>query len=159
MTHAPSPQTPALMANKRGLIMGVANDHSLAWGIARMLAAEGAEIAFTYQGETLLRRLEPLAASIGSTFLQPCDVSQDEDLDQLFARLQKEWGSLDFIVHSIAFADKNTLKGKYYNTPRAAFQVALDISCYSLAAVCGRAAPLMNSGGSIVTLTYYGSEN
>jgi len=146
------------MANKRGLIMGVANDHSLAWGIAQMLAAHGAELGFTYQGETLQRRVEPLAASVGSTTVLPCDVSVDSDLDTLFETIQKKWGRLDFLVHAIAFADKNELKGKYYNTSKENFRVALDVSCYSLTAICKRAQPLMTEGGSILTLTYYGAE-
>lgn len=147
-----------LMHGKRGLIMGVANDHSLAWGISQSLAAQGAELAFTYQGDALLKRVQPLAASIGSSFLIPCDVSDDEQLAQVFAQLKKEWGKLDFVVHAIAFSDKDELKGKYVQTSRKNFLNSLDISCYSLTAVCREAAPLMTDGGSIITLTYYGAE-
>ena len=147
-----------LMAGKRGLIMGVANDRSLAWGIAAVAAAHGAELAFSYQGEALGKRVKPLAESIGSTFVEPCDVADDASLDELFAKIAKEWGSLDFIVHAIGFADKEDLKGGYTKTTRAGFHLALDISAYSFTAVAQRAAPLMTNGGSMLTLSYLGAE-
>ena len=147
-----------LMAGKRGLVMGVANDHSIAWGIARTLAAQGAEIAFTYQGDAQAKRLKPLAASIGSTIVLPADVENDEQLDTVFDALKKTWGHLDFLVHAIAFSDKDELKGRYVDTSRANFRRSLDISCYSFTAVAQRAARLMGkSGGSMVTLTYLGA--
>lgn len=147
-----------LMHGKKGLIMGVANDHSIAWGIAKTLHKQGAQLAFTYQGDILYKRVAPLAESVGSQMVLPCDVANDEDLDVLFSSLEKSWGNLDFVVHSIAFSDKNELKGKYYNTTRSNFKVALDISCYSFTAVCQRAHKLMNRGGAFLTLTYYGAE-
>ncbi len=147
-----------LMQGKRGLIMGVANDKSLAWGIASELAAHGAELAFTYQGDVLLKRVEPLASSVGSTFLIPCDVTRDEDLDQVFATIEKKWGKLDFVVHAIAYSDKEELKGPYYDTSRGNFLQAMDISCYSFTAIAKRAQSLMTEGGSLVTLSYYGAE-
>jgi enoyl-[acyl-carrier protein] reductase I len=147
-----------LMSGKRGLIMGVANDHSLAWGIAESVAKAGGEIAFTYQGETLLRRVEPLAQSIGSRLLLPCDVSDDQQIQATFKTLEEKWGTLDFLVHAIGFSDKEELKGKYINTSRNNFLHTLDISCYSLTALSREAAPLMKNGGSILTLTYYGAE-
>jgi enoyl-[acyl-carrier protein] reductase I len=150
--------TTPLMAGKRGLIMGVANDKSLAWGIAEALAAHGAELAFTYQGDVLHKRVAPLAESVGSSTLIPCDVTQDSDLDTVFDTLEKKWGKLDFVVHAIAFADKEELKGKYYDTSRGNFLNAMDISCYSFTAVARRASRLMAEGGSLVTLTYYGAE-
>jgi len=147
-----------LMAGKRGLVMGVANDHSIAWGIARTLAAQGAEIAFTYQGDAQAKRLKPLAASIGSTIVLPADVENDEQLDTVFDALKKTWSHLDFLVHAIAFSDKDELKGRYVDTSRANFRRSLDISCYSFTAVAQRAARLMGkSGGSMVTLTYLGA--
>jgi len=146
------------MAGKRGLIMGVANDRSLAWGIAAIAAAHGAELAFSYQGEALGKRVRPLAASIGSEFVEPCDVSDDASLDALFAKVEKEWGGLDFVVHAIGFADKEDLKGGYTKTTRAGFHLALDISAYSFTAVAQRAAPLMKNGGSMLTLSYLGAE-
>jgi len=146
-----------LMKGKRGLIMGVANDKSIAWGIAKAMAAEGAELAFTYQGEAFGKRLEPLAASIGSTILVDADVTNDESLDLAFSTLQREWGGLDFLVHAIAFSDKNELTGRFINTSRANFKNSLDISCYSLIEVARRARPLMTNGGTILTLTYQGS--
>jgi len=147
-----------LMTGKRGLVMGVANDHSIAWGIARTLAAQGAEIAFTYQGDAQAKRLKPLAASIGSTIVLPADVESDEQLDTVFDTLKKTWGRLDFLVHAIAFSDKDELKGRYVDTTRANFRRSLDISCYSFTAVAQRAARLMGkSGGSMVTLTYLGA--
>jgi enoyl-[acyl-carrier protein] reductase I len=147
-----------LMAGKRGLVMGVANDHSIAWGIAKMLSGHGAEIAFTYQGDAQKKRLMPLASSIGSRFVMPADVESDEQLDAVFAALNEEWGSLDFLVHSLAFSDREELKGRYVDTSRANFARTLDISCYSFTAVAQRAARLMPPGGSLVTLTYLGAQ-
>ena len=146
-----------LMSGKKGLVMGVANDHSIAWGIARALAAQGAEIAFTYQGDAQAKRLKPLAASIGSKIILPGDVERDEDLDACFATLQKEWGSLDFVVHAIAHSDRNELKGRYVDTTRANFERTLSISCYSFTAVAQRAQRLMKNGGAMVTLSYLGA--
>ena len=148
-----------LMAGKRGLIMGVANDHSIAWGIAKLLAHHGAELAFTYQDEALLKRVRPLAESVGKDpLLLSCDVSSDEDLDSVFGVIEKKWGSLDFVVHSVAYSDKEELKGEYLDTSRANFAKTLDISCYSFTAVARRAAALMTDGGSLITLTYSGAE-
>jgi enoyl-[acyl-carrier protein] reductase I len=147
-----------LMAGKRGLVMGVANDHSIAWGIAQMLASQGAEIAFTYQGDAQKKRLGPLASSIGSSLVMPADVESDEQLDAAFAALKKEWGTIDFLVHSLAFSDREELKGRYVDTSRANFARSLDISCYSFTAVAQRAARLMPHGGSLVTLTYLGAQ-
>jgi enoyl-[acyl-carrier protein] reductase I len=147
-----------LMAGKRGLVMGVANDHSIAWGIAQTLAGHGAQIAFTYQGDAQKKRLGPLAAFIGSSLVMPGDVESDEQLDAAFATLEKEWGTLDFLVHAIAFSDREELKGRYVDTSRANFARSLDISCYSFTAVAQRAARLMPHGGSLVTLTYLGAE-
>ena len=139
--------------------MGVANDHSIAWGIARMLAAQGAEIAFTYQGDAQAKRLKPLAAKVGSDILLPCDVEDDAQLDHVFDTLKAEWGSLDFLVHAIAFSDRDELKGRYVDTTRANFLKTLDISCYSFTAVAKRAAALMGEkGGAMVTLTYLGAQ-
>jgi len=147
------------MAGKRGLIMGVANDHSIAWGIARMLAQHGATLAFTYQDETLLKRVRPLAESVGDDpVLMPCDVSSDADLDAVFDRLADAWGSLDFVVHAVAFSNKEELTGDYVDTSRANFAQTLDISCYSFTAVAQRAAKMMSEGGCLVTLTYSGAE-
>ena len=148
----------SIMAGKRGLIMGVANDRSLAWGIAKSVAEHGAELAFTYQGEALEKRVRPLAESLGSAHVMPCDVTDDASVDATFATLADAWGELDFVVHAIAFSDKDELKGKYVNTSRGNFNRTLDISCYSLTAVAQRAVPLMKKGGSLVTLTYYGAE-
>ena len=147
-----------LMAGKRGLVMGVANDHSIAWGIAQMLASQGAEIAFTYQGDAQKKRLGPLAASIGSTIVLPADVESDEQLDAVFAHLRSEWGGLDFLVHSLAFSDARELKGRYVDTSRANFLKSLDISCFSFTAVAQRAAAMMTHGGAMVTLTYLGAQ-
>ena len=147
-----------LMAGKCGLVMGVANDRSIAWGIAKTLADHGAELAFSYQIDQLERRVRPLAESIGSDMLIKCDASDDDALDSLFAVIEKKWGRLDFIVHAIAFSDRNELTGKYVNTSRDNFQLTMDVSCYSLTALCQRAQELMSDGGSIITLTYYGSE-
>ncbi|MGB8363368.1 MAG: SDR family oxidoreductase [Rhizomicrobium sp.] len=153
-----------LMSGRRGLVMGVANDHSIAWGIARTLAAYGAEIAFSYQGEAQAKRLKPLAAKIGSDILLPCDVENDRELDDVFSRLQAAWGSLDFVVHAIAHSDKNELKGRYVDTSRTNFVRSLSISCYSFTAVAQRAAALMippargGRGGALLTLTYLGAD-
>src|SRR6201985_3912533 len=147
-----------MMKGKRGLVMGVANDHSIAWGIASMLARHGAQIAFTYQGEAQKKRLTPLAASVGSDLVLPGDVESDEQLDTAFAALEKQWGSIDFLVHAIAFSDRDELKGRYVDTSRANFARSLDISCYSFTAVAQRAAKLMTNGGSLVTLSYLGAQ-
>ena len=147
-----------LMAGKRGLIMGVANDHSIAWGIARALHQHGAELAFTYQGAAFERRVRPLAESVGSTLVVPCDVEQESDVAGTFAKLGEAWGALDFVVHAIAYSDKEELKGRYLNTSRANFRRTLAISCYSFTAVAREAAPLMPNGGSLITLSYLGAE-
>ena len=146
-----------IMAGKRGLVMGVANDHSIAWGIAKKLAAEGAELAFTYQGEAFGRRLKPLAESIGSTTLLPCDVEDIASVDAVFETLAAQWGKIDFLVHSIGFSDKNELKGRYADTTRENFSRTMVISCFSFTEVAKRAAAMMNKGGSMITLTYGGS--
>lgn len=155
---APLPLQGTLMHGKRGLIMGVANDHSLGWGIAAACAAQGAELAFTYQGDALGRRVKPLAASLGSDLVFPCDVSDDSSIDAAFESLRAHWDGLDFLVHAIGFADKAYLRGRYMDTPRTAFVQAMDISCYSFTAVCARAVPMMRPGGSLLTLTYLGAE-
>jgi enoyl-[acyl-carrier protein] reductase I len=147
-----------LLAGKRGLIMGVANDRSLAWGIAAACASQGAELAFTYQGEALEKRVRPLAASVGSDLVAPCDVADDASIDAAFGAVTDRWGRIDFLVHAIGYADKQFLRGRYLDTTRAAFLQALDISCYSLAAVTRRAAAVMPPGGSVITLTYLGAE-
>lgn len=147
-----------LLQGRRGLIMGVANDRSLAWGIAAACAAQGAELAFTFQGDALERRVRPLAASVGSNLVMPCDVTDDTTVDAAFAALRERWDGLDFLVHAIGFADKAYLRGRYLDTPRAAFLQALDISCYSFTAVAQRAVPLMKPGGSLLTLSYFGAE-
>lgn len=147
----------AIMKGKRGLVMGVANDHSIAWGIAKKLAYHGAELAFSYQGEALKKRVEPLASSVGSNLVLPCDVEDLNSLDELFAQLQRKWGHIDFIVHAIAYSDKNELKGRFADTSRENFIRTMTISCFSFIEVAKRAAALMTAGGSIVTLTYGGS--
>ena len=147
-----------LMAGKRGLIMGLANDKSIAWGIAKALADAGAELAFSYQGEALKKRVGPLAAQLGADTLIECDVSNGESIDTLFDTLKDKWGKLDFVVHAIGFSDKNELRGRYVDTSRANFSMTMDISVYSFTAVCARAADLMPDGGSLLTLTYYGAE-
>ncbi len=147
-----------LMVGKRGLIMGVANDRSIAWGIATACASQGAELAFTYQSEALVKRVKPLADSVGSAFLLPCDVADDASIDAVFQTIARTWGRLDFLVHAIAFSDKNELDGLYLNTSRDNFLRTMDVSCYSFTAVCRRAVPLMTGGGSLLTLTYYGAE-
>ena len=147
-----------LMTNKKGLIMGVANDHSIAWGIAQQLTAAGAELAFTYQGEALEKRVKPLAESVGSSLVIPCDVTDTKSMDTVFETLKNAWGTLDFVVHAIAFADRNELKGRYVDTSKENFSNSLLISCYSFTDVCRRAAELMPNGGSALTLTYLGAE-
>ncbi|HSU06672.1 MAG TPA: enoyl-ACP reductase FabI [Acetobacteraceae bacterium] len=148
-----------LMQGRRGLIMGVANERSLAWGIAAACAAQGAELAFTFQGEALERRVRPLAASVGSSLVFPCDVADEPSIDAAFAAVGQAWTGLDFLVHAIGFADKAYLRGRYLDTPRAAFLQAMDISCYSFTAVAQRAVPMMGPGGSLLTLTYIGAEH
>jgi enoyl-[acyl-carrier protein] reductase I len=147
---------PGLMEGKRGLVMGVANDHSIAWGIAKTLAAQGASLAFTYQGEALGKRVQPLARSVGSDVVLPCDVEDIASVDNVFATLGKQWGALDFLVHAIAFSDKNELKGRYADTTRENFLRTMLISCFSFTEVAKRASALMTGGGSMVTLTYNG---
>jgi enoyl-[acyl-carrier protein] reductase I len=156
-------ESKGLMHGRRGLVMGVANDHSIAWGIARTLAAHGAEVAFTYQGDAQAKRLKPLAASIRSEIVLPCDVEDDAQLDETFDVLEARWGSLDFVVHAIAHSDRNELKGRYVDTTRNNFVRSLSISCYSFTAVAQRAARLMTKpsagrcGGALLTLTYLGA--
>ena len=147
-----------IMAGKRGLIMGVANDRSIAWGIAKTCFDHGAELAFTYQGDALEKRVRPLAESVNSKILLPCDVTDENSIADTFKAIEKEWGQLDFVVHAIAFSDKNELDGLYMNTTRANFLKTMDISVFSFTAVTQKAVPLMKKGGSLVTLTYYGSE-
>ncbi|NCC22892.1 MAG: enoyl-[acyl-carrier-protein] reductase FabI [Alphaproteobacteria bacterium] len=147
-----------LMAGKRGLVMGVANDRSIAWGISTELAKHGAELAFTYQGDALEKRVRPLAESVGSDTIMPCDVTDEDSVDAVFAALKEKWGGLDFVIHAIAFSDKAELDGEYLATTRQNFLKTMDISVYSFTAVARCAAPLMNEGGSLVTLSYYGAE-
>ena len=160
MTAAADPAIPqgTLMKGKRGLIMGVANNRSIAWGIAQACAAQGAELAFTYQGDALKKRVEPLAAEAGSKIVLPCDVTDAASMDAVFAELKRTWGKLDFMVHAIAFADKNELDGRYVDTTEGNFTKSLLISCYSFTALAQRAEKLMSNGGSLLTLTYYGAE-
>jgi enoyl-[acyl-carrier protein] reductase I len=146
-----------LMKGKRGLVMGVANDRSIAWGIASALAAEGAELAFSYQGEAFGKRVQPLAASVGSDVLIDVDVTNEESLDACFAEIGRRWGSLDFVVHAIAFSDKNELTGRFVNTTKGNFLNSLNISCFSFIDVARRAEPLMPNGGTLITLTFQGS--
>ncbi len=146
-----------LMAGKRGIIMGVANDHSIAWGIARMLAGHGAELAFTYQGEAQGRRVRPLAASIGSEISVACDVGHDSEIDAAFETIASQWDRIDFLVHAIAYSDRNELKGRYVQTTRENFVSTMSISCYSFTAVARRCAPLMGDGGALLTLTFGGA--
>src|SRR3990170_1655763 len=148
---------PGLMEGKRGLVMGVANDHSIAWGVARALAAHGAALAFTYQGETLGKRVKPLAASVGSDLVMPCDVEDIVSVDRVFSTLGETWGSLDFLVHAIAFSDRSELKGRYADTTRENFVRTMVISCFSFTETAKRAAALMKAGGSLITLTFGGS--
>lgn len=147
-----------LMEGKRGLVMGVANNRSIAWGIARACADQGAELAFTFQGEALRKRVVPLAQSVGSDIVLPCDVADMDSIDAVFAEIEKQWGKIDFLVHAIAYADKTELTGRYVDTSRENFAKSLDISCYSFTAIAQRAEKLMPDGGSLVTLTYYGAE-
>jgi len=147
-----------LMAGKKGLIMGVANDRSIAWGIAKAAHAQGAELAFTFQGDALKKRVEPLAASVGSDIVLPCDVTDTPSLDAVFEEIEKSWGKLDFVVHAIAYSDKEELKGGYIDTSAENFAKTMNISCYSFTSVCQRARKLMTDGGSLMTLTYYGAE-
>jgi len=147
-----------LMHGKRGLIMGVANDRSIAWGIAKALAEHGATLAFTYQGDALEKRVRPLADSLGSQLVLPCDVTDPGSIDSVFATLEDAWGGLDFVVHAIAFSDKDELKGRYLDTSPENFARTMNISCYSFTAVCQRAVPMMKDGGSLLTLTYAGAE-
>ena len=146
------------LKGKRGLIMGVANERSIAWGIAEVAAQNGAELAFTYQGDALLKRVKPLAERVGSEIIIPCDVTDEGSIDAVFSELEEKWGKIDFVVHAIAFSDKNELDGMYLNTSRDNFLKTMDISVYSFTAVAQRAAPLMKEGGSLITLTYYGAE-
>ena len=148
----------ALMQGKRGLIMGVANDHSIAWGIAKTLTAHGATLAFTYQGEALGKRVKPLAESLGSKLVLPCDVEDIASVDAVFGAIEKQWGGLDFLVHAIGFSDKNELKGRYADTSRENFSRTMVISCFSFTEAAKRAAKLMPNGGTMITLTFNGGE-
>ncbi|KAA5605669.1 enoyl-ACP reductase FabI [Roseospira marina] len=150
--------TTPILAGKRGLVMGVANDRSIAWGIAKACAAHGAELAFTYQGDALLKRVKPLADSLGVTTLINCDVTDSDSMDAAFEALGQQWGGLDFVVHAIAYSDKDQLKGLYLDTTPDNFQQTMMISCFSFTDVCRRARPLMKEGGSLLTMTYYGAE-
>lgn len=147
-----------LMQGKKGLIMGVANDKSIAWGISKYLHAQGAELAFSYQGDALKKRVEPLAQSVDSDIVLPCDVTDEASMDALFAELKTKWGKLDFLVHAIAYSDKNELKGKYVDTSLDNFLLSMNVSCYSFTALAKRASEMMDDGGSLVTLSYYGAE-
>ncbi len=147
-----------LMQGKRGLVMGVANDHSIAWGIAKTLHAHGAEMAFTYQGDAFGKRVRPLAETLGAKLVLPCDVAKEADLDQVFATLKKEWGKIDFVVHAVAYSNKDELSGHYVDTSLNNFLNSLHISCYSFTSVARRAKDLMADGGSLITLSYLGSE-
>ena len=147
-----------LMKDKKGLIMGVANDRSIAWGIAKSIAKQGGQLAFTYQGEALKKRVLPLAQSVGSDILIPCDVTDSSSITKTFEILKNKWGELDFLVHGVAFSNKDELKGKYYKTSLENFNQTMHISCYSFTEACRLAEPIMNKGGSILTLTYYGAE-
>ena len=146
------------MSGKRGLIMGVANERSIAWGIAKMAADHGAELAFTYQGEALLKRLSPLAQSVNSEMVMQCDVTDEHSLETVFNKIRENWGKIDFVVHAIAYSDKDELKGEYINTTRENFLRTLDISCFSFTSVAKYSAELMPDGGSLLTLSYYGAE-
>ena len=147
-----------IMNGKRGIVMGVANDRSIAWGIAEAVAKQGAEIAFTYQGDALEKRVKPLAEKVGSNIIIPCDVSSDEAIDETFNSLKKKWNTIDFVVHAIAYSDKEELKGEYVDTTRENFYKTMEISVYSFTAIAQRAAKMMPNGGSMITLTYYGAE-
>ena len=146
------------MKGKKGLVMGVANDRSIAWGIAKKIASEGAEVAFTYQGEALKKRVSPLAESVGSSIIIPCDVADTASMQATFKILKEKWQNIDFLVHGIGFSNKDELRGKYYNTSAENFNQTMHISCYSFTEACRLAEPIMNEGGSILTLTYYGAE-
>ncbi|MBL4590231.1 MAG: enoyl-ACP reductase [Alphaproteobacteria bacterium] len=146
------------MTGKKGLIMGVANDHSIAWGIAKALHEQGAELAFTYQVDAFKKRVEPLIKKVGSDFLIECDVTNESDIDHVFEKITDEWGELDFVVHSLAYSDKNELTGRYVDTTLENFSNSMHISCYSFTSVMRRAVPLMKNGGSAITLSYYGAE-
>jgi enoyl-[acyl-carrier protein] reductase I len=150
------PKMPGLMDGKRGLVMGVANDHSIAWGIARTLAQHGAQLAFTYQGDALAKRVKPLAEQVGSSFVMPCDVEDIATVDTVFDEIRKQWGTMDFLVHAVAFSDKNELKGRYADSTRENFIRTMVISCYAFTESAKRAAALMPNGGAMVTLTYNG---
>jgi enoyl-[acyl-carrier protein] reductase I len=158
MTRGSAFQSGDLLAGRKGLIMGVANDHSIAWGIAKAAAAHGAELAFTYQGEAFGRRVKPLAESLGSDLLLPCDVMDEASLDTLFDALKEKWGKIDFIVHAVAYSDKSELKGQYVDTTRDNFRQTMEISCYSFTDIARRASEMMPDGGSMITLTYAGAE-
>ena len=147
-----------LMAGKKGLVMGVANERSIAWGIAKACHEQGAEVAFTFQGEALEKRVRPLAKSIGAKIVVPCDVTDPRSIDATFSEIKKQWGDLDFLVHAIAFSNKDELRGRYLDTSPENFELTMNVSCYSLTAVAQRAVPLMPNGGSLLTLTYYGAE-
>ena len=147
-----------IMQGKRGLIMGLANDRSLAWGIAKTVAAHGAELAFTFQGGPMEKRVRPLAEQVGAEVVLPCDVTDESSLDAVFTELEERWGRLDFLVHAIGFADKNELRGRYVDTSRQNFLNSMEVSCYSFTAAAQRAEKLMTDGGSMLTLTYYGAE-
>jgi enoyl-[acyl-carrier protein] reductase I len=147
-----------LMAGKKGLVMGVANERSIAWGIAKACHDQGAEVAFTFQGEALEKRVRPLANSIGAKIIEPCDVTNPASIDAVFAKLEKDWGKLDFVVHAIAFSNKDELRGRYLDTSSDNFTLTMNVSVYSFTAVAQRAVPLMKDGGSLLTLTYYGAE-
>ena len=147
-----------IMKGKKGLVMGVANDRSIAWGIAKKIASEGAEVAFTYQGEALKKRVSPLAESVGSSIIIPCDVTDAASMQATFKILKEKWQNIDFLVHGIGFSNKDELRGKYYNTTSENFNQTMHISCFSFTEACKLAEPIMNEGGSILTLTYYGSE-
>lgn len=147
-----------LLNGKKGVITGIANNMSISWAIAKIAKEHGADLAFTYQGEVLEKRIMPLAEEIGCNFVNQCDVTSEESMDKLFEAVKQKWGKLDFLVHSIGFADREELKGRYINTSPSNFLNTMNISCYSLTALARRAEPLMNEGGSIITLTYYGSE-
>jgi enoyl-[acyl-carrier protein] reductase I len=151
-------QPAPLMQGKRGLVMGVANDRSIAWGIAKAAHEQGAELAFTFQGEALQKRVLPLAESVGSSLVLPCDVTDLASIDAVFEKLKAEWGSLDFLVHAVAYSNKDELKGAYIDTTPENFELTMNVSCYSFTAVCQRARPLLNEGASLLTLTYYGAE-
>ena len=150
--------SPGLMKGKKGLIMGVANNRSIAWSIAKAVSSEGAELAFTYQGDALLKRIKPLAESIGSDFIMPCEVTDNQSIEEVFNTIQKNWGKLDFLLHGIAYSNKDELTGKYLETSSENFTQTMQISCYSFTAICKKAQELMTDGGSLLTLTYAGSE-